>query len=244
MTTTIWQTGPQSPALNSHEVHIWRVSLLGDTMRQQQDYHLLSDDEKERAGHYYFARHRRRFTVARAGLRKILSRYLAQEAQHINFSYSQHGKPGVKTDKIAYDLHFNVSHSGEIALYALTGSVAIGVDIEKISTRKYSYQDLAQRYFSNMEYEQLIALPASQQQAAFFHVWTQKEAFIKAIGEGLSHALDTFAVNVTGSAKLVSTEQDDAAQWYMQDIEVDKDYKAAFTTRQTVQQVNYWQLSD
>jgi len=200
--------------------------------------------KKKRAGHFYFAKHRRRFTVARAGLRKILGGYLNEAAQHINFSYSQHGKPRIKTVKTENDLYFNVSHSSEIALYALTKRFEIGVDIEKISDRKHSYQDLAQRYFSRIEYEQLIALPTSQQQAAFFHVWTQKEAFIKAIGEGLSHALDNFVVNVTGAAKLISSEQDDVAQWCMQGIDVDKDYKATFTTRQAVKNIAYWQLKN
>ncbi|MEE9452495.1 MAG: 4'-phosphopantetheinyl transferase superfamily protein [Gammaproteobacteria bacterium] len=243
MKTIQWLPAWPHLTLTANEVHIWRRPLLAEAVREQENFALLSEDERQRAQRFYFAKHRRRFTMARAGLRKILSHYLPAPPENVHFSYGQHGKPAVDCSQSDLDVRFNVSHSHEMALYAITVAVEIGIDIEKISTRKFSYQELAQRYFAEDECTQLLSLAKSQQESAFFHIWTQKEAFIKALGQGLAYPLDKFTVNAVQPASLLHAEDNNVEQWFMQAVAVAADYQATFATAQPVKKICYWHMA-
>jgi 4'-phosphopantetheinyl transferase len=151
----------------------------------------LSPDERARADRYAHRLAREQFVCARALLRQILSRYLDHPPNRIRIECSGTGKPLLP----GRPLHFNVSHSGDLALIAITRRGEVGVDVERVRSLP-SYLEMAARYFTPGETAALFSLPAGLSEEAFFHVWTRKEAFLKALGLGLSHGLERFEVSV------------------------------------------------
>jgi len=156
---------------------------------------LLSGDERQRAGRFAFERERLRFTVARACLRRLLGERLGVAPQSLQLAYGAHGKPALAGRHAAADLRFNVSHSGDIAVYAFAIGREIGVDVEAV--RGLSDADeLAARFFSPREQAAYRVLEARDKPQGFFNCWTRKEAFVKALGAGLSHPLARFDVTL------------------------------------------------
>lgn len=119
-------------------------------------------------------------------------------------------------------MRFNLSHSQGLALYALVLDRNVGVDVEALRTLADAEQ-IAERFFSPLERAELCALPRDEKQNAFFRCWTQKEAFIKAVGDGLSLALDRFDVRVSPheAARLLRVDGDPerASHWMMQSLD-------------------------
>lgn len=172
--------------LNESRIDLWQFSLEHDF---QASASLLNEEEKARASRFYFERHRRRFTVARAMMRIILSRYLGLAPDRLTFEYGSHGKPEINNSQ---RLQFNISHSGDLALLAVGKTYPLGVDIEQFSSRPY--EGIADNLFSEQEIAQFRKVPSCLKPAVFFHIWAQKEAFIKACGLGLSYPTKAFNV--------------------------------------------------
>jgi 4'-phosphopantetheinyl transferase len=176
-------------ALGPDDVHVWRADLDVDDAARDVLWSLLSDDEQARARRFHFRRDRCRFITGRGMLRTILSRYARIAPALLRFTYNASGKPAL--DHLG--LHFNLSHSHGAALCALTREREIGVDIELISS--IDHVATAQRFFAPREWDVLRRLPADALSAAFCDCWVRKEAYIKAIGAGLSLPLDAFVVS-------------------------------------------------
>ncbi len=189
-----WRPAPPRTLIEDGEVHLWRVSCKSAQKHCGSLEPLLSSDEVTRANHFRFSKDRERFIVARGMLRIILSRYLERTPREIDFCYGPHGKPALAEESRDL-LHFNLSHSGEIVLYAVAADREIGVDIEGIR-EDIPVLQIAAHFFSSREYAALCALPAQARAAAFFACWTGKEAYTKAVGQGLSLQLDDFGVPV------------------------------------------------
>jgi 4'-phosphopantetheinyl transferase len=172
----------------------------------------LSADERERAGRYLFDKHRWRFIVGRAAQRLILAKYIAVSPADIEFTYSPLGKPALAECADAGNLKFNVSNSGDMAVIAITLGTELGVDVERIRDN-IDYDGLAHRYFAAEERDKLRQLPEELRLAGFFDCWTRKEAFLKAIGKGLTYPLDRAIVSVGPSepCRLLSLDGDTAA---------------------------------
>jgi 4'-phosphopantetheinyl transferase len=170
----------------------------------------LSADERERAGRFRFDRDRRRFVAARGLLRLVLGRTLGLDPAGLRFAYGPRGKPSLADGP---GLGFNVSHSGGLALLAFAWDRELGVDVEEEREVKEA-ADIARRYFSHRESEELLRLPEGERKAAFFRCWTRKEAFIKATGDGLSRALDAFDVTLRPGepARLLRVEGEPGAK--------------------------------
>jgi 4'-phosphopantetheinyl transferase len=142
---------------------------------------LLSADERHRAGRFAFARERRRYIVARARLRQLLGERLGAAPESLQFVYHPHGKPALERRLGQRDLRFNVSHCGGVAAYAFAEGREVGVDVE----REREIEDaeaIAERCFSPAERDACRVL-------GFLYCWTRKEAFVKALGSGLSSPL-------------------------------------------------------
>jgi 4'-phosphopantetheinyl transferase len=188
----------------------------------------LSPDEAARAERFVFDRDRNHFIVGRGSLRAILGHYLNCKPQQVTFSYGPQNKPAVEIPQS--QLRFNLSHSGEAVLYAFTHHREIGVDIELLRPLDDMMQ-IAKRFFSPTEYTTLSALPIEEQPTAFFNCWTRKEAYIKAIGSGLSQPLDQFDVTLTPGepAKLLRVQNDPQAleRWSLIELNPAPDYVAA-----------------
>lgn len=241
----LWCLPPKTLALGEEEVHVWRAALNRNSSCIQNLQQTLAPDEQRRAERFHFRKDREHFIVARGLLRIILSRYLDVEPKQLRFCYSPYGKPALAKESGGDVLRFNLSHSHEIALYALTLQRDLGVDLEQIRT-DWASEQIAAQFFAPSEVAQLRALPANLWHEAFFHCWTRKEAYIKARGEGLSLPLDKFEVSLAPgeSAALLSTKSDpeEASRWSMKELRVGPDYAAALVVRGHDWQPQYWQL--
>jgi 4'-phosphopantetheinyl transferase len=165
---------------------------------------LLSADERQRAERFVFQRDRRRYTVARARLRQLLGERLGAAPESLQFAYNRHGKPALARRPGERDLRFNVSHCGEVAAYAFTEGREVGVDVEEVRALPDA-DEVAMRFFAQRERAAYLSLPASERPQGFFNCWTRKEAFVKAIGEGLSHPLDTLDVSLAPAGWMLSS---------------------------------------
>lgn len=184
-----WRQPPAATPLADAEFHVWRVPLTAapETVIRARD--VLNDEERRRADRLIADAPRRRFTLARAGLRRILARYLVVEPHALRFDAGPHGKPYIA----GADVRFNLSHSGDWALVALARNREVGIDIERIDASRATLA-IAARFFS--PHEQAALARATDPVAAFFRCWSRKEAVIKALGEGLACPLDSFDVDL------------------------------------------------
>jgi len=156
---------------------------------------LLSDAERHRAGRFVFDRDTRRFIVGRARLRQLLAARLGVRAHQVEFEYGAHGKPALSRRFADADLHFSVSHCDDLAAYAFSSGYAIGIDVEAVRVMTDA-DDIAARYFSRRENATYRTLKPRDKPLGFFNCWTRKEAFVKALGDGLSIPLDRFDVTL------------------------------------------------
>ena len=225
LTPTFLTTTPGAPALSDGEVHVWAVRLNGDATAFEAD---LSPAELDRMHRFRFAAHQRRFQISHAVTRRILAGYLGCSPQDVALRHGPRGKPYIDGDGPS----FNLSHSGDLALVAIAGH-ELGVDVEKVRHLE-SLPQIAQRHFSDVEYAALEALDAARQELAFYRCWTRKEAYIKALGEGLSMALDSFDVSIGESAAFLACHdgREDPSNWSMLDISPSAEFVAAVAVRQ------------
>ncbi len=188
----------------------------------------LSEEERARASRFRFEADRRRFVITRANLRRLLGEYLGCCGTEINFCYSSHGKPSLSES--ASDIRFNVTHSGDVALLGFVQSCEIGIDVEQVRQNE-ELDKLAERFFSLREREQVLGLTGEEKQTAFYRIWTRKEAYVKALGCGISLALDSFDTSQAG-AKPADLRVDhlDAAspsRWRLWDVDAGEGYSGA-----------------
>ena len=152
---------------------------------------VLDEDERARMQRLHGELLQTRFVVAHAAARGILGQYLGVLPQDVIFGSVAAGKPVVRGQVLA----FNLSHSGDVAVCAVAANGNLGVDVEAV--RPVPDADtLASRFFSGEEAAELALVPAGDRLRAFFDVWTRKEAFLKATGEGMARPLDSFSVSV------------------------------------------------
>jgi 4'-phosphopantetheinyl transferase len=209
------------------EVHIWRAHLDCSDNELGKFTNLVSADEHARANRFHFMCDRRRFLAARGILREILAHYTGTPANGIVFRYGKFGKPALADPS---SVSFNLSHSADIALCAITSSCPVGVDIERVRPG-IDLAGIATRFFSPAENAALWTLPTGHQCQAFFDCWTRKESYIKALGDGLSIPLDRFDVSHAPGvpARLIADRADPSAseRWTIRQLKVGKGYAAA-----------------
>jgi 4'-phosphopantetheinyl transferase len=181
MTVSIWRQLTDTPRLKNGEVHLYRIGLTGKINTYR---HILSTDEMTRARRLLDIQKQHAFIACRGMLRQILSQYLEISAQDIVFQYNDNGKPSLAPDHCS-DLVFNLSHSAECAVIAVTRGTDIGVDIEKIDPA-LEFHKLAERFFDQNEQAVLHRTPTSRQRRTFYRLWTVKEAQLKMIGSGFT----------------------------------------------------------
>lgn len=239
----LWNPPPSNLTLSNNEVHVWCVNLNLPASRVEQLAQNLSPDEQGRADRFYFGRHKRRFIVARGFLRIILGNYLDMEPDNLVFSYSERGKPELAFNSREGMLCFNVSHSHELGLYAITRDHHIGIDIEHFRSN-LDLEQLAKRYFSPREYAVISSLHPDQKQEVFYNCWTQKEAYLKATGEGLA-GLEGVEVSLDPGkpAALLSIKGNtqSACCWSVHQLRIPKPgYAAALVVEKHSFHINYF----
>ncbi len=169
-------------------VRLWAIAL--DDAGDPHALESLPADERWRAARIIVPTVRRRFVQARAALRRILGRELGVAAHTLAFNYGEHGKPALD----GYPrLHFNLSHSGERALLAISTQGEVGVDLEQLRERP-AVLPLARRFLGEAEAARVAAADGSARDRIFLHYWTRKEAVLKATGRGIG--VDTRVIDV------------------------------------------------
>jgi 4'-phosphopantetheinyl transferase len=231
-------------ALLSDDVHVWCAFLDQPAARAQQLAQTLSADERMRAERFYFERDRKRFIVGRGLLRTILGCYLGIAPNRLQFCYGPRGKPDLAEICGGRKLCFNLSHSQGLALYGITRDRKIGIDLEHIRPISKTEQ-IAERFFSVRENAVFRALPPSKKQVAFLNCWTRKEAYLKAIGEGLVRSLEQIEVSLAPGepARLLSIEGDlqSAERWILQELTPALGYVAALVVEGYGWRLKCWQ---
>jgi 4'-phosphopantetheinyl transferase len=225
-----WGLAPVNNELGAADVHVWRASLDQPADVIAKLASLLSSDECQRAERFHRPTDRQRFIAGRGILRKIISAYLALAPDEVRFVYNEYGKPFISDDQNRGALSFNLSHSNGIALYAVVCGHRVGIDVEYMR-EDFATIEIAERFFSKDEFEALKAAPVDRRTEAFFNCWSRKEAYIKAIGMGVSYPLDGFTVSLALNAApellKVNADATEAARWKMFGMDVAKGYAAA-----------------
>lgn len=230
MTLKILETLP--PAMHGRECHIWRIPLTApeDTFPHSTKY--LSDDEKRRADKFLLPPPRRQFVLVRSALRALLGAYLGIPPGKIPFVFNLFGKPCLPPPFAEWS--FNVSHSGQQGLIAITRAGDVGVDIEQ----RKALQDLAglaNMIFSPEDMRVWEALPHAEQTTAFYRAWTRKEALAKALGYGLSADLRALHVSFCDSKEARVLDIDPALGpahlWHLTPVDDEAGYDGALAVR-------------
>ncbi len=231
-----------APPLADGDVHLWTVDLLAAPAEIERLGGFLADDERQRAARFHFDRHRRRFIVSQGMLRVVLARYLDRRPGEILFEYGPKGKPSLADDPV---LHFNVSHSHERSVIAVSSTGALGVDIERVRHLPDA-DDIARRFFSRHEAEAYAGVAVERRAEAFFNCWTRKEAFIKALGEGLFLSLDRFDVSLVPGEPVeilsIDGDPDRAREWSLTELRPADGFAGALATPWSPSGVSAWHL--
>jgi 4'-phosphopantetheinyl transferase len=239
-----WRWGPASPVIWPNEVHVWKIYLRAPWSSENQE--VLSNDERARATRFRFHLHGDRFIAARSSLRTILARYLWTTPAELKFGVNPFGKPHLVGGQDKLGLRFNLSHSHEMALLAVARNRDVGVDIE-FMRRDFATDDVARRFFSRSEVNQLASTASELKTEAFFNCWTRKEAYIKARGEGLSFPLDQFDVSFApnAAAALLASRCDrgEVWRWSLQALSPAPEYAAALAVEAGFSRMCLWSFN-
>jgi 4'-phosphopantetheinyl transferase len=220
------------PVVLKSEIHVWLVKLSEDSPVVERAHSVLSSDERERAMQFRSGSLRAAFVVSHGVLRILLGGYCNRQASDLKFGYGHQGKPFLADAE--FPIHFNMSHSGEVAAYAFAVGQELGVDIEQHRTFP-DKEKIAARFFSTCEYSEFMRIPEQERDVAFFNCWVCKEAYIKARGGGLSIPLDSFQVSVAprDPARLINVYANvaEAGAWTIQKFTPAPEYSGAVAVR-------------
>ena len=208
---------------------LWHLNLDPGAAEVTTLASLLSPDERSRAQRFAAERDRRRFVVARGRLRQVLGDLLGTPPGAVRLAYGSHGKPRIEDADNHLDLRFNVSHTADHALLATTLGREVGVDIERVRTR-VDIEGIAARFFAPGEVQRLSEVAPAQRREAFFACWTRKEAFLKAIGEGIPDRLNAFEVSLEpqrAALLRIDWDPEEVNRWDLHAIVVDAGLVAA-----------------
>ncbi len=221
MMSSTWHYPTTFPALGHDEVHIWQVMLDVPTSLVRTIGQVLTTDEHKQAKRFRSPQDAVRFIMSRGTLRTIIGCYLEHDPAMLQFHYGPYGKPALarEADNV---LRFNVTHSRDRALFAITRGREVGIDLEYIHD-DMAYEQIAEHQFTRNEVHTLNAIPSSRmRRETFFRIWTRKEAFLKARGLGLSLNPQTFDVPVTPATltPLLGTKAgcSEMSRWLLYDL--------------------------
>ncbi|MBL6905412.1 MAG: 4'-phosphopantetheinyl transferase superfamily protein [Pseudomonadales bacterium] len=223
--------------IDNAQIHLWQLDQSDFDLPSVQDACLswLTEAELLRYHRFQFDRHRKQLLLGRILMRAALSNYdnsISPEAWI--FTYNAYGKPQISTEQNSNSLYFNVSHSAQKVVLAVSRCADIGVDLE-FSDKQRRVEAIAHRYFAGSEVAQLLALPAEEQQIRFYELWTLKEAYIKACGMGLAIPLQHFAYSFHSGGKLAlefdAQRGDSESAWQLWQLEAGLDYKLALAAK-------------
>jgi 4'-phosphopantetheinyl transferase len=215
---------PRREHLTRHIV-VWiaRLSQSRDTLASLEP--CLDGHDRERAARFHFADDRARFVLGRGLLRKCLGFYLEQSPETIELAYTDLGRPILPHDAT---IQFNISHTKDLVTLAVTAHAQVGIDVE-LAHPHPDLIELANRIFSETDFQKFQALPSGEALPAFYRAWTRKEAYLKARGEGIAEGLPLISASLGAekTSTITDTRDKAAAQtWRVVDLLVPNDYTA------------------
>jgi 4'-phosphopantetheinyl transferase len=223
---------PAELALRQDEVQVWHASLAPPDRYLPRLFKVLDAEERARADRFVFDRHRRRYVVAHGLLRHLLAGYLTSTPEAVSFERAAGGKPYLASHAAAgpaAGLRFNLAHSSDCALIAVSDGRELGIDLEAVRPNR-DVVGIAVSFFSPLEVAALTGLPPDEQVAGFYRCWTRKEAYVKACGTGLGMRLDSFSVSLEPDASAALLEpgpDDDGRRWKMVAVAAGAGFDAA-----------------
>lgn len=243
---TVWRRPPRELMLPVGQVHVWRADVAQHTSALSELGSILSPAEQERADRFYFAADRARFVVAHGLLRMLLGRYLRESPRTLQFLDNPHGKPALAPSSDQAALRFNLSHSQGLVLYAVARGRDVGVDVEQIRLVA-DFERIAEQFFSPAERTELKTLRTECKLDGFFGLWTLKEAYVKARGQGLSVPLHDFSVSLQpdASGNFFLTHGSDVrqcARWSLRRLAPGPGYAGALAVEGHDWELNLWKL--
>jgi 4'-phosphopantetheinyl transferase len=224
------------------EIHVWHLNLGVMPVNRDAFWKALAPAERDRCSQFRSDIHKQRFIAAQGALRCLLSCYLGIAPHTVQFERNQHGKPRLAGTEPDRGLVFNLSHSGDQALVAVGVDMPLGVDLE-IRRPLTHIEGLVERCFAPSERNRWCSLPPSHRLAAFFNVWTCKEAFIKAVGRGLGLGL-TRCVLASGEVPRWETIPESCGnpdEWSLRSLDLGENISAALCARATD---IHWRLNE
>ena len=234
-----WSEPQEWPALAVDGVHAWTAHLPSLRPHLAGLAALLSPDEQERARRFRFEAHRERWQLTRGLLRFLLGRYLQRAPHELAFDFNAHGKPGLP----GCALHFNTSHSGDWAAFAFTRIAAVGIDIEQVRGDLSRHEEIARRHFAPAECEQLFSAVQAERVRAFFDLWTCKEAFVKARGDGVFSGLNRFEVRLS-DPRVVCVHGKPASDWWLARLPEIPGYSGAMVVNAGRGAPQFWKFTE
>lgn len=246
-----WCSSPKALSLETQQIHLWRADLNRTASSLKYFWSLLCGDEQDRARRFRSPTDQNAFVAARGILRTLLGRYLQASPQTLQFCYGAYGKPALaRLDSV--NLCFNLSHSGGLALYAIA-LAQVGVDIEQVRPN-LNQSAIAKRFFTPVENTFLAALPEGDRTQAFFKLWTCKEAYTKAKGEGIFQglnqpefsdpgflAINQSSANLAPRQTWLKIDLDPQAPWFVAQLNPGPGYTAALAVADHPSLIQCWQ---
>lgn len=215
----------QGFTLDPSAIHVWHVNLQLTDSEYQQLKTVLNPEEQQRLQRYTHQPAQQQFLAARGRLKQLLAGYLGTEPGCIQFELGQYSKPRLAGTTLDNGLVFNLSHSGTVALIAISKNRALGIDVEKINT-KHNLQGMAQRCFSNQELNSWNQSADSDKTTEFYEYWCAKEAFLKATGRGLALGMQHCVIDLDQPCYISLPEAYQTSDWQLHRIDVGNDYRA------------------
>lgn len=240
-----WPRPPETVRLESGEIPVWCASLGDFNSELPQFRAMLSSAEQAKAARFRFSRDRNSYVIRHGILRVILGRYLAQPPSEIELCYGPFGKPEIKGEVVGESLHFNHSHSGDLALFAVARGSPIGIDVEYLRPLPH-LEAIAARFFSPREAEMLTALRTECRMEQFFACWTRKEAILKATGEGIGEGLANVEVAFTAREEAeiprIAGESQGRTEWELRSFSPAPGYLAAVAFKHHNMTLRQWRV--
>ena len=230
--------------LKANEVHLWLAfpDEIQDAELKAAYKKLMTQEERTQQQRFHFAKHRHQYLITRALVRTTLSHYTRIKPHEWRFSKNYYGRPEIIIKEYIPPLRFNLSHTDGLIVCGVVLKQDIGVDIENLK-RQGAPVEIADRFFSTQEVNDLYSLSKKQKRDRFFDYWILKESYIKARGMGLSLPLNQFSFHILDNMSLhISFDpqlDDDPDLWQFWLLELTQHHKVAISLRRENKKVFY-----
>jgi 4'-phosphopantetheinyl transferase len=229
------------PRLGPGEIHIWHARWEQVAGTPHDLVSALCPEERDRANKFRFKEDRDRYAMSRGILRKILGDYLAVSPVKLQFHYGPHGKPYLAENPLPHRIHFNVSQSSDLVLFAFSADHEIGIDVEHIRT-DYDFEAIARRFLLPAEFAKLTLMPTDARLSEFFRLWTRMESYAKARGVGISllDDLKTFSQGQDGAPQTATNAHTEMSNWKITDFIPESGYVASIAAAFSPSLLMHW----